>query len=146
MAQVDYDNWLAGLKFVLQFVRCNAVTFDLPQKTLPVPPAVENVGNDPGGKQEQQVAAEALHIEIGAIELLAEDKPEPRERACPQQSPQKIEEQEPWKIDAHHARQGWCRRVEAGYELTNKQRARSEFRERGFGAADTGVRLKGDAA
>ncbi len=87
MAEVNDHDRFAGLQLVLQLVRCNAVTFDLSQKALPFTPAVENVRNDTGGKQEQQIAAEALRVKVGAIELLAEDKPEPRERARPQQSP-----------------------------------------------------------
>src|SRR5208283_5656567 len=105
MTQVDNNDLLARFKLVFEFVGRDAVALDLPQKALAFAPPVKDVGDNDGHEQYQDPSAEALDVKIGAVELLAEDKPEPGVRARPQQGSQKVEEQEPWKIDADHPRQ-----------------------------------------
>src|SRR5208283_290574 len=146
MTQVNNDDLLARFQLMLQFIRSNAVALDLTQETLPLAPPVQDIGNNAGDVQHQDPAAEALSVKVGAIHLLAEDEAEPGKSARPKQCPEKIKEKEPREIDAHHARQSRCRRVQAGYELANEQRARPELGKRSFGAANARVRLESDAA
>jgi len=146
MSKVNDNDLLAGFEFVFQFIGSDAIALDLFQKALAFPPAVEDVGDHARGKQNQKITAEALRVKVSAIEPLAKDKADTGKSARPQQSAQKIKKQKPVKINPHHARQRWRRRVEARHELADKQRSRSELRERGFSTAHARVRLKCNAA
>src|SRR5271157_5819537 len=146
MTQINNNDLFARFKLVLEFISRDAVALDLPQKTLAFAPPVQDVGDDACHEQHHDPSPEALGVKVGAIQLLAEDEADPGESARPQQGPEKVKQQEPWKIDANHPRQGWCSRVEAWHELADQQRAWTELREGGFGAANAGVRFERDPA
>src|SRR5271167_1865772 len=83
MTQVNDDDLLARFEFVLQLIGSDAVALDLSKEELALAPAIQDVGDDAGGKQNQTISTEALYVIIGAIELLAEDEASPGEGACP---------------------------------------------------------------
>src|SRR3989442_826900 len=142
VAQVNNNQFLAGVEFPFQFIHGDAGDAQITKKALASDKLISDVGGEDAEKKDQEPAAERGEMLGHAFDLTTEQVTKTEKRAGPEQRSQGIEQEETPRTHVKDARKGRGDRAQAGKKLCQQKRTRALFRENALGAANAGIRLQ----
>src|SRR5579862_7512248 len=121
MTEIDDDQFLAGVDFVFELLRCDAANAKLVQEFAASQPLSDYVGSESGHEKNGKTAAQAGGVFGDNLDLFAEDVARAEERESPDQSTESVKEKKLASAHVEDAGKGRRHGAEAGDEFGDEQ-------------------------
>src|SRR5216684_3482052 len=139
MAQINDDEFFAGVELPFQFVHGDARDAQITKKALAGDKFVGKVRSEGSKEKDQDPAAKRGEMLGDPINLAAENITEAEKRAGPEKRSQGIEKQETPATHVKDACKRSRNRAQARNEFCQQKRAGALLRKNAFGTADAGI-------
>src|SRR5260370_1684131 len=146
VAQIDNDQFFAGVEFFFQFFHGDARDAQVAQKTLAGSKLISDVGGEDAEEKDQKPAAQRGKMVRDTSGRTHGSVTEAEERAGPEERPQRIEKEKSSRTDVKDASKRSRDRAQAREELGQQKGASALLRKKALGAANAGIRLQRNLA
>ena len=146
MAEVDDNQFFAGVDFFLQFIHGDARNAQVAQKALAGDKLFRKVGGEGAEEKDKEPAAEGSEMLGDPVNLAAENKTEAEKRAAPEKRAQGVEEEETPGTHVEDACKGSGDGAQARKKFRQQERTSALLGKKALGAAHAGIRLERNLA
>ena len=142
VAQVNDDQFLAGVNFLLQFFRSDARNAQVAQEFLPGIKFPADIAGKRSDNQNCERTAQSRGALCDALDLFTKDVAGAEDGPSPDQRAKTVEKQELACAHVENSRERRRHSAQSGNEFREQQRTRALLGKDAFGAANAGVRFK----